>query len=122
MKKNYFLIVLLIISIIFINACTPNEFPSSLGGCTKEGKICPDGTVVGRVPPKCDFSLCPTTNEEWEWEFINCATHTYCTWKACSKQYLQDCYSCKGSYGGIDVKPAQPNIKDPRTSSECEKI
>ena len=28
--------------------------------CTEEAKICPDGSVVGRVGPKCEFSPCPT--------------------------------------------------------------
>lgn len=27
--------------------------------CTKEAKTCPDGSVVGRVAPKCDFANCP---------------------------------------------------------------
>ena len=29
--------------------------------CTEEGRICPDGTHVGRTPPSCDFAACPTT-------------------------------------------------------------
>lgn len=29
-----------------------------VSGCTKEAKVCPDGSTVGRVPPKCDFSPC----------------------------------------------------------------
>lgn len=27
--------------------------------CTQEAKLCPDGSYVGRVGPKCEFSLCP---------------------------------------------------------------
>jgi hypothetical protein len=27
--------------------------------CTKDGKLCPDGSVVGRVPPSCEFAPCP---------------------------------------------------------------
>ncbi len=28
--------------------------------CTRETKLCPDdGSYVGRVPPKCEFALCP---------------------------------------------------------------
>ncbi len=27
--------------------------------CTEDAKICPDGSGVGRVPPSCDFALCP---------------------------------------------------------------
>ncbi len=34
--------------------------------CTKEAKICPDGSSVGRTGPKCEFTACPTVqvNEE----------------------------------------------------------
>ena len=27
--------------------------------CTEDGRICPDGAHVGRVPPSCDFAACP---------------------------------------------------------------
>ncbi len=27
--------------------------------CTMEGKICPDGSTVGRTAPKCEFAACP---------------------------------------------------------------
>jgi hypothetical protein len=27
--------------------------------CTRDAKVCADGTTVGRVPPACDFAPCP---------------------------------------------------------------
>lgn len=27
--------------------------------CTMDAKVCPDGSSVGRVPPDCEFALCP---------------------------------------------------------------
>ena len=30
-------------------------------GCTREAKICPDGSAVGRVGPNCEFVACPST-------------------------------------------------------------
>lgn len=30
--------------------------------CTLEAKVCPDGTVVGREGPYCEFRACPTTS------------------------------------------------------------
>jgi hypothetical protein len=27
--------------------------------CTQEAKICPDGSVVGRTGPNCEFTVCP---------------------------------------------------------------
>jgi hypothetical protein len=32
---------------------------SVIQGCTKELKICPDGTGVGRTGPNCAFAPCP---------------------------------------------------------------
>ena len=29
-------------------------------GCTKDAKICPDGSSVGRIRPTCEFAPCPT--------------------------------------------------------------
>ena len=28
--------------------------------CTADARMCPDGTYVGRIPPKCEFVACPT--------------------------------------------------------------
>ena len=28
--------------------------------CTMEARLCPDGSYVGRVPPRCEFTSCPT--------------------------------------------------------------
>ncbi len=29
------------------------------GVCTLDAKLCPDGSYVGRVPPNCEFAMCP---------------------------------------------------------------
>lgn len=34
---------------------------SSSTACTQEAKLCPDGSVVGRSGPNCEFALCPTS-------------------------------------------------------------
>ena len=34
------------------------------GGCTLEAKICPDGSVVGRVGHNCEFAPCPESEAE----------------------------------------------------------
>ncbi len=33
-------------------------------GCPEDAKVCPDGTVVGRVPPDCEFEPCPAISPE----------------------------------------------------------
>ena len=39
-------------------AVPPIEPPTSVA-CTKEAKICPDGSAIGRVGEKCEFAACP---------------------------------------------------------------
>lgn len=36
--------------------------------CTLEAKICPDGSVVGRTGPQCEFAACPSVEESDQWE------------------------------------------------------
>ncbi len=55
-----YLILLLTLSFLLVS-CT-NIQPSNQA-CTSEGKICPDGTVVGRVGPNCEFEACPPFDE-----------------------------------------------------------
>lgn len=33
-----------------------------VAGCGEDTKTCPDGTVVGRIRPNCDFLPCPQDN------------------------------------------------------------
>ncbi|MCX6730627.1 MAG: hypothetical protein NTZ55_02160, partial [Candidatus Roizmanbacteria bacterium] len=40
----------------------PTDIPSPIA-CTLEAKTCPDGSVVGRVGPNCEFEKCPDTTE-----------------------------------------------------------
>lgn len=36
-----------------------NNQQQGLTACTEEAKICPDGSVVGRTGPNCEFAECP---------------------------------------------------------------
>lgn len=46
--------------------CPPSVTPSQTEStdrkifCTQEAKQCPDGSYVGRIGPKCEFTTCPT--------------------------------------------------------------
>jgi hypothetical protein len=37
----------------------PASSPDEAVACTKDAKICPDGTTVGRSGPDCEFDPCP---------------------------------------------------------------
>lgn len=41
-------------------------FPEPKIHCPEDTKICPDGSVVGRVPPDCEFEPCPENQPEIE--------------------------------------------------------
>lgn len=34
--------------------------PSQQVGCTREAKLCPDGSYVSRTGPNCEFAVCPS--------------------------------------------------------------
>lgn len=39
---------------------TPGVFPvSKKKACTEEAKVCPDGTIISRTGPNCEFAACP---------------------------------------------------------------
>ncbi len=40
-------------------ATTTLESPVTSYECDGDGKVCPDGSVVGRTGPKCEFTACP---------------------------------------------------------------
>ncbi|MCX6803406.1 MAG: hypothetical protein NTY48_02425 [Candidatus Diapherotrites archaeon] len=53
MKKIIIILgLLLVLTILF--GCT-----DSPKACTKEAKLCPDGSAVGRTLPNCEFAQCP---------------------------------------------------------------
>ncbi|MCX6718983.1 MAG: IPT/TIG domain-containing protein [Candidatus Taylorbacteria bacterium] len=55
----------------------------SLVACTMDAKMCPDGSYVGRVGPKCEFQACPTTTD---WKIYSNSHYSFSiqypsTWK-----------------------------------------
>ena len=68
MKK--ILSVVLFLLMPFLSGCglkqtlSTNQAPvnQSPVACTAEAKICPDGSSVGRIGPKCEFADCPEAN------------------------------------------------------------
>ena len=45
------------ILVVFAEVTASTTMPTA---CTMEAKLCPDGSAVGRVGPKCEFAPCPT--------------------------------------------------------------
>lgn len=42
----------------------PDNTPTEGTFCTLDAKMCPDGSYVGRVGPKCEFAECPTVETD----------------------------------------------------------
>jgi hypothetical protein len=65
MSKNF--LTILIVGVIAVTSVTAfvlyhKKDTSSQVACTAEAKICPDGTSVYRVGPKCEFKDCPVSS------------------------------------------------------------
>lgn len=59
MKNTYIVLAILALGgILGAVLLIPKSNPGSMM-CTKEAKICPDGSSVGRTGPTCDFAACP---------------------------------------------------------------
>ena len=56
------ILVLILVGVLgfFINKTRQPEEVA----CTLEAKLCPDGSAVGRMPPDCEFALCPGESSE----------------------------------------------------------
>ena len=68
MKIKILLVLSLFLLIIFLASCTSKQT-----ACTKEAKMCPDGTSVGRNPDKnCEFDSCPLVPDINMGEKIKC--------------------------------------------------
>lgn len=61
MKKVIVIVGILVLVGIVVALWTRQERAQSVM-CTLEAKLCPDGSSVGRVPPRCEFAPCPQTS------------------------------------------------------------
>ncbi len=117
------LIVLIVILVVVCGILLfPNIFHISAGQnnavCTMEAKICPDGTSVGRVPPKCEFAPCSTSSTP-----INALLQTIPSdWKTYTdiKAGLSFKYPTKFPYTYIIASRWPPKITATSTSYSCK--
>jgi len=69
-SKNLLIFVGFVVFIfgVLVGVITVSHFLSNTSGipenevvaaCTREAKLCPDGTSVGRTGPNCEFAACP---------------------------------------------------------------
>jgi len=58
MKTLVYIIFAVIIIIAALAVKNTEKYVGKVA-CTEEAKLCPDGSAVGRVGPKCEFAACP---------------------------------------------------------------
>lgn len=61
------ILVIIVVGIYFLNK--KNDLVGSIPDgviCTMDAKLCPDGSYVGRVGPKCEFTTCPVSEVKKE--------------------------------------------------------
>lgn len=64
MKQKIILLAVLVVIVGIIGGLSlflPNKInmDDEQIACTMKAKLCPDGSAVGRIGPKCEFALCP---------------------------------------------------------------
>ncbi len=110
---------------------------STCASCTNDTKTCPDGSVVGRVLPNCDFEDCPVLCEDdADCQIINgacCLSGVECNNTAtleCDEGYEHEVVCVCSSKGECIIteescrlaqsgEPA-PSPPDPLSGTECE--
>ena len=58
MKKGWVIVVIILVLLVLAVLgflFTPNN---QINACPEDAKLCPDGTIVGRTGPSCEFSPC----------------------------------------------------------------
>ncbi len=61
MRKIFVIFGLILMVLVFSGCVQEAKKPVA---CTLDAKVCPDGSVVGRVGPDCEFAKCPETTTE----------------------------------------------------------
>lgn len=95
--------------------------------CTLDARECPDGTVVGRVPPDCEFEACPTPENKMMCGGIegrSCPRGYYCKYDGaypdatgvCKKDKTTRFVCPKGGY--VDCMPGPRSQESEQCSSE----
>ncbi len=60
--KEYGIAIGIVVVTLVIGFWVVDTRAPDVPACTKEAKICMDGSVVGRTGPNCEFAACPTAS------------------------------------------------------------
>jgi len=94
--------LILVCALVFLVACAPQ--PPEPIACTEEAKICPDGSVVVRVGPDCEFQSCPQVEPTDECNIdTDCAPAQCCHPTSCVP--VSQAPDCEGTFCTQECRP-----------------
>jgi len=96
---------------IFLIGCTSFDQPIDSNqsvACQEDAKVCPDGSMVVRVGPNCEFEPCPNykikcTEEQKNAEYCITLEQPVCGWfnenikcikYPCAQTFSNNCFAC----------------------------
>lgn len=69
-RTKHLTIIGLVLALAILLVVLMQMLQPAVTGCPEDAKVCPDGTIVVRIPPTCEFEECPEISESIEgyWE------------------------------------------------------
>jgi eight-cysteine-cluster-containing protein len=86
-KMKTTLMIILLLFTVLVSACT--QPPQNDVACSKDAKVCPDGSSVVRIPPDCEFEQCPESQDPIAKEQPQCTADEDCIRGGCSGTICQ---------------------------------
>jgi hypothetical protein len=83
------------------------QTPITTTTCSKDLKMCPDGSGVGRVPPSCQFAACPTSTSSTKPSITVVSPNGGENWQVGNTQIISWKYTGQSGLG-VDVYLAHP--------------
>lgn len=75
---------------VCLSACHVKDSSLEPVACTKDAKMCPDGSYVGRAGPNCEFEACPVPEENEKPKVVTCSPESKLA-QACTMEYRPVC-------------------------------
>ncbi len=61
-SRDILIVLTVLVALALVATQVYNQASGAGAACTQEARVCPDGSSVGRIPPRCEFAPCPSSN------------------------------------------------------------